>query len=306
MKKAKVIIALVLSICLILTGCSSGSNSQSQAQGNGDVTTKSTTSSKSTTTAKESTEATEAATTTAATTTATEEVETISYNSNSVYLPDIGDFLSCGRGEDMEYNSTGHLVSYNFSLDDGRDCVDEIIELFQEDCYQLELYNIVDANYISTSASLFSSYFFSYNGSNSSIEKIDQSSYDSIMPLLGGCYDVRVMISYHYDTGAIGVTVYYDSDFELIDPIVRTENQPTDYSGNPVEGSITGTWDGTYIPEYAKKDCMICNGSGDCQTCGGDGYLWSRASDKENRDCWRCHTHKGKCWACNGTGKQQY
>ncbi|MCD7847271.1 MAG: hypothetical protein LUG49_04495 [Oscillospiraceae bacterium] len=259
-----------------------------------------------TTAATTTTEKATSKVTTAAETTAVDEAESISYSSNSVYLPDIGDFLSCGRGEDKGYGDTGHLISYSFSLDNGRDCIDEVIELFQDDCYQLELYNIVDSNLISSTASLFSSYFFSYNGNNSAIEKIDDSSKDSIIPILGGCYDVRVMVSYFYAEGRISISIYYDSDFEMIDPIVRTGNQPTDYSGNPVEGSITGTWDGTYIPEYAKKDCMICNGTGDCQTCGGDGYLWSSASDKENRDCWRCHTHKGKCWACNGTGKQQY
>ncbi len=223
-----------------------------------------------------------------------QEAETISYNSNSVLLPDIGEFLRCGRGEDMAYRDSGHLISYSFSIDDGRECIDEVIELLQNECYQLSLYNIEDSNYISTSAMLFSFYFFSYNGDNGAIEEVEDG------------YDVRVLVGYYYGQGRIGLTIYYDSDFEVIDPIVRAENKPTDYSGNPIDGTDTNTWDGTYIAEFAQKDCMICHGTGDCKTCGGDGYLWSSASDKEDRNCWRCQSNVGKCWACNGTGKQQY
>ncbi|MBR3866997.1 MAG: hypothetical protein IKM54_04290, partial [Butyricicoccus sp.] len=50
----------------------------------------------------------------------------------------------------------------------------------------------------------------------------------------------------------------------------------------------------------SKRPCNICNRTGDCQTCGGDGYLWSSANDKENRNCYSCRN--GKCRTCNGTG----
>ena len=34
----------------------------------------------------------------------------------------------------------------------------------------------------------------------------------------------------------------------------------------------------------------------------GDGYLWSSANDKENRNCYSCRNHNGKCTNCGGTG----
>ncbi len=51
-----------------------------------------------------------------------------------------------------------------------------------------------------------------------------------------------------------------------------------------------------------RTPCSICNRTGDCQTCGGDGYLWSSAADKENRNCYSCRNHNGKCTNCNGKG----
>lgn len=50
-------------------------------------------------------------------------------------------------------------------------------------------------------------------------------------------------------------------------------------------------------------DCTRCKGTGDCRTCGGDGYLWSSASRKEDRNCYRCN-RSGRCTTCGGTGKR--
>lgn len=52
-----------------------------------------------------------------------------------------------------------------------------------------------------------------------------------------------------------------------------------------------------------RPDCAICHGSGNCQTCGGDGYRWSFALDSERLNCYRCNT-SGNCWACHGSGKR--
>ncbi len=71
-----------------------------------------------------------------------------------------------------------------------------------------------------------------------------------------------------------------------------TSDSSSDYSDNDDN-----------IAEFAKQDCSICKGSGKCTVCGGDGYLWSSASGKEDRNCWKCN-HTGKCTYCNGTGKR--
>ena len=64
--------------------------------------------------------------------------------------------------------------------------------------------------------------------------------------------------------------------------------------------------DGGYdVPEVnkdlydQKTPCGSCD-DGDCKTCGGDGYLWSSASDKEDRNCYNCN--RGSCRRCGGDG----
>lgn len=49
----------------------------------------------------------------------------------------------------------------------------------------------------------------------------------------------------------------------------------------------------------ARVKCGLCD-NGDCKTCGGDGYLWSSASDKEDRNCYKCNW--GNCRNCGGDG----
>ena len=48
--------------------------------------------------------------------------------------------------------------------------------------------------------------------------------------------------------------------------------------------------------------CGVCNRSGDCQTCSGDGYLMSSASDEEDRNCYSC-SGSGNCRSCGGDGE---
>ncbi len=48
--------------------------------------------------------------------------------------------------------------------------------------------------------------------------------------------------------------------------------------------------------------CGVCNRTGDCGTCGGDGYLHSSASDEEDRNCYSC-SGSGNCRSCGGDGE---
>jgi len=64
-------------------------------------------------------------------------------------------------------------------------------------------------------------------------------------------------------------------------------------------GSSTGggSWD-PYVPDHAKLPCLDCDGSGDCDECGGYGYVGfgdARAA------CGRCH-RSGDCRTCGGSG----
>lgn len=71
------------------------------------------------------------------------------------------------------------------------------------------------------------------------------------------------------------------------------------YAGDSKTGSGGGSGTSSGSSD-TRTPCSICNRTGNCQTCGGDGYLWSSAADKENRNCYSCRN--GKCTNCNGTG----
>lgn len=94
--------------------------------------------------------------------------------------------------------------------------------------------------------------------------------------------------------------IYYADGLTVADTGDRTTQTLTPYtSGDSVSGDSTSSDSGSsYVP-----NCAICNGTGKCQTCGGDGYLYSSASGKEDRNCTSCNT-TGKCIYCNGTGKR--
>ena len=96
------------------------------------------------------------------------------------------------------------------------------------------------------------------------------------------------------------LTFYFQPDvFEFIDFGDRTTYSPVDYSGNNTSSDFPNNG-GSDV----KQECDICDGSGKCQTCKGDGYLYSSASDEEDRNCYKCHPNYGKCPYCHGTGKR--
>ncbi len=217
-----------------------------------------------------------------------------SVDPDSATLPDLGIFLQCGRGEDMSAYG-GHLVSYSFDMDEGESIIDDVLDLMLEPAYQLEFDRREEQDTISSSGTLFEDYYYVYTG-DATIDKID---------ILGQVCQLRLSVAHYYSQGRIGMTLYYSSDFTLVDPGKQLKYPPTDFSGNPVSGvSGSSGSTGSNIPEFARPDCSICHGTGDCQVCGGDGYLWSSASDKEDRNCYACHNADGKCTYCNGTGKR--
>lgn len=61
-------------------------------------------------------------------------------------------------------------------------------------------------------------------------------------------------------------------------------------------------WDDDDDLYDSKVQCGVCDGDGDCTTCGGDGYLYSSASGKEDRNCYSC-SGTGNCRSCGGDGE---
>lgn len=75
---------------------------------------------------------------------------------------------------------------------------------------------------------------------------------------------------------------------------------PEDREENNNNNSTTPDHDNDY---GSALTCTACHGSGDCSKCGGDGKIWSSASDKENRNCTKCNG-SGRCQTCGGSGKR--
>jgi len=76
----------------------------------------------------------------------------------------------------------------------------------------------------------------------------------------------------------------------------------------PAKSTTGSTSSGNGVPNSSitkpsHLECSICNGSGDCTTCGGDGYRHSIAMDNNKLNCYKC-SQTGKCRACGGTGKR--
>ncbi|MCC8050219.1 MAG: hypothetical protein LIP10_06090 [Clostridiales bacterium] len=229
-------------------------------------------------------------------------------------LPDIGAFLNCGRGEDMEYGSYGRLISYSFDLDNGSAAVAEVIDLLQEPQYELSLVNTKEGDYISSSALLVEYYEFSYTGTENVPSVTDDNIY-------GSSYDVLVQANYYYSgSGRTGLTIYYSNGFTLVEPDTVAEIQPEDYSGS---GSTTANNSTSYDTDDDDDTgvtikCTKCHGEGTiaCTNCDGLGYKivyiqtpnysgHSDTSSESKETCYKCHgTGTITCTRCGGSGVQ--
>ncbi len=205
-------------------------------------------------------------------------------------LPDPGIFLGgLSRVEDKSAYD-GWIVSYSFDID-GKEAVQEYLKLLKSSNYHLKQQPLNSTWNFSYEGTDYTQYAFDYTGSEDvgSITELDATG------------AAVLLINYYNGQGRIGLSLAYSSDFTLVDPGERASDPPEDFNGSG-NGSSSTSSSGS---KGSVKDCAICKGTGDCTTCGGDGYLYSSASEKEDRNCWKCRGHDGKCTACNGTGKQQ-
>ena len=218
--------------------------------------------------------------------------------SNSMALPDPTKFFGCGVGENQKHEDNGWMVSCKFDLDTGREVVSEFLRVLESGNYPLEFICAEKADYIRSSAQLFTYYYFDYTGNNSQVKGLE-CEHSQTKQMVH--YDVRLAVYYNYRAGWIMVSFYYDEAFSLKDYGERASRLPTDYTNASQE-----TLDSLDRGSNWNKDvltCTACDGDGDCSRCNGDGYLWSSASDKENRNCWSCN-NSGICQTCYGTGKR--
>ena len=107
--------------------------------------------------------------------------------------------------------------------------------------------------------------------------------------------DVRVLIQKNGKNGTTSIVIWHSDDFTVKDLGDRASTAPSGASGSG----------GSSVPnsntQSARKPCPYCD-DGDCDKCGGDGYLHSLASDKEDRNCPAMYCNNGRCSYCDGDG----
>lgn len=144
-------------------------------------------------------------------------------------------------------------------------------------------------------------YYYDYTGTGKVTGEVDWFSPDKKES------DIILCVHHYTTENRILVSVKMKDCFTAADPGATASEPPSDKNGTAGSGSGS-SFDlesrEPNIPEFAKQDCLICKGTKKCQTCGGRGYLYSRASGKYDRNCTDCYNCSGKCHYCNGTGKR--
>lgn len=207
-------------------------------------------------------------------------------------VPDPGEFLNCELHEDMVQEDCLYR-SCKFGMDNGgKEAAQEYVALVMA-CSNLELREVREQDYIRTSADKFYNYYFTYTGSKKVETLYDWEDYD-----MG---HLAIAVHHHYATGQILLSIRIPLSFQFVEDKSHTSYKLVDYAGNKNSGSDSSSEKGSRINNTVQ--CGICHGTGDCVRCGGDGYLYSSASKKDNhRNCTSCHPNPGKCAACSGTG----
>lgn len=203
-------------------------------------------------------------------------------------IPDFGAF--CGGDVDFYLDeragTTGRKKGYSFKPNST--VVDEYLALLESD-YQFTQEK-THTNDIGNSTI---NYGFAYTGSEH-VSSVDQSFKGLECEVTVTQWDDKTQ-----------VVIRYGYELSYTDPGVRsTEPTEADKSSDDSTGSDSTGSDGSggFVPDASKLPCLTCNGTKKCPVCGGDGYLWSSASGKEDRNCWKCGNYRGTCPTCGGSG----
>lgn len=217
---------------------------------------------------------------------------TVKADKSSTAVPDLGEFLGCA-GRDTK---SGETYSYTFDDDKGLMAVDEYRALLTGS-YNFKEVNFKKEEYPSSGLICYNIYY-SYTGSGSvGSQKWPSAEQEA---------NIYLLVNHYTWEDRVGVSMSLGDGLTVENSGVTASDPPADMSGAGGSGSGSGSGGsggGVTTPEFAKLDCSICKGSGDCQTCGGRGYLYSSASKKYDRNCTSCNTSR-KCRYCGGTGKR--
>lgn len=193
------------------------------------------------------------------------------------------------RNEDFYNEDKGrYTISFKTDIDTGALAMEEYVSLLYDEKLKLELAFEEEETILYLKQHNFG---FNYTGEEDVSEVIDD--YKETQG------DLLVYIQRNGQKGTSLLTLHFKPDaFEFIDFGDRTSYSPVDYSGKNTGSDNSGNGNGN----NARQECNVCDGSGECTTCKGDGYLHSSASDKEDRNCYKCHPNYGDCPYCHGTG----
>ncbi len=208
-------------------------------------------------------------------------------------IPDPGAYLRLARNEDMYIEKYDYYcLSYKTDFD-GQHAIHDYITLLSDGKYQLKLIEQEEETvyYLKSFR-----YAYEYTGSQNV-----PSIYNETNDISG---DLLIFIQHNGQSGSVLMTLYFKPNaFALVDPGSQTSYKLKDLSGSSYSPPDSGD-SGSEFTTKSNFDCFDCDGTGDCKDCGGDGFVWSSATDSERRDCLKCQFNKGKCNTCKGSGRR--
>ena len=96
--------------------------------------------------------------------------------------------------------------------------------------------------------------------------------------------------------------IKYDFDWDNNVKDDEVDNRSTSESGNIDDPQkIIVEHQRQPVPVQEWVPCMTCQGTRNCTTCGGSGWLYSSSSYNNKQDCYNCNGRKD-CPACSGQG----
>jgi len=135
-------------------------------------------------------------------------------------------------------------------------------------------------------------YIFDYVGSGN-VEQMSTRYYGTDYVYV----DADVLVTVHRSgyRGYCSICVSYSEDFTMEDFGDRASFVPEGATGDDFEiGGTNNDYSG-------RAKCAYCD-NGRCDECGGDGYVYSSASGKDDRNCPAAHCLNGRCTYCDGDG----
>ncbi|MBQ5709433.1 MAG: hypothetical protein IIV62_05670 [Anaerotignum sp.] len=213
-------------------------------------------------------------------------------------LPDLLAFIG-GNGRPMDQSSqegeVGQEYGYSMEFEAGWIAANEYVELLKNDPrFQLSMQPRKAEDSETILYLQIEEYEFDYVGDKDiTPATIRGDKVDGVYQFSDA--DVHIKIQKNGQKGTTSIVIWHSDDFDVKDLGDRASVAPAGASGSG----------GSSVPnsntQSARKPCPYCD-DGDCDKCGGDGYLHSLASDKEDRNCPALYCNNGRCSYCGGDG----